>query len=658
MKKLNILRLISTVAIAAAGVFGIASVKESKKAQSVSAAGTIGSTITVYFDCSGDLSWWTGDSAETHVHYYGGSSSSTWPGAKMSLVSGETYLFSCDIPSNTTKVNFTRVQPNTSNVWNRIATSTDINVPVWTSNNTFHAYHDGYGDGNYAGSWELTSYTLSQYRVLDGVKEASAFNTDTVGGGLTYGVPSDPTYSNYTFAGWYTNEACTTPYTSRMIKEDTTIYAKFTTTKYTVYKYKVLNGGSPVLIESEEVGSGTVYSVPANRYEAGYTFGGWYSNDACTSSYTGSTITSNTSLYAKYTSGSWSGSIYVDLRDSGWAGAAAHYAVMFMDKTTYPTEIDGWSSYVTGTKINERLVEIPYSLEFEPLKMTIVRYNPAKTDWATQKWTNTWGQTPDIDVAEVVRIGDTTDGEGKNYAYAGYPKVVTWSPSSADIYLNSVKMNGDKNSEYYSSTVSLAANQQFKIQVGPYASGDYYGAFSTHSSLESTFDGDGTNNITCKAAGTYAFYFDSFKGSVYITKVEIAQADEWAEAFLGMSASSNNCAYTKTHWSEASTAYNGLSAAAKALCVAEAHIGPHDEAGTYLAEAIQRYDYVIQLYGTTSYPDFIGRVSAGKISLSQPILLLNINNRNTTPMIVIIVVSLVGFGAVGGYFFIRRRKEN
>lgn len=47
MKKLNILRLLSTVAIAAAGVFGIASVKEGKKAETVKADSYEGASTTM-----------------------------------------------------------------------------------------------------------------------------------------------------------------------------------------------------------------------------------------------------------------------------------------------------------------------------------------------------------------------------------------------------------------------------------------------------------------------------------------------------------------------------------------------------------------------------------------------------------------------------------
>lgn len=659
MKKHNILRLLSTVAIAAAGVFGIASVKESKTAESVSAAGTIGTNITVYLDCS-SLSWWDSSDAQVRVHYWGGASASDWPGAIMTAVSGSSHKYSCDIPSGTSQFIFTRVNKNDAGVvWNRSSKDggTAINKPSdWTSKNTWNLTADGtnYDDGNYTGSWGFTSYTVSQYKVLDGVKQATAFKTDTVGGGLTYDVPSAPTHTNYTFAGWYTNEACTTSYTARMIKANTTIYAKFTTTKYTVTKYKVLDGATPVKISSEEVGSGTSYPVPGNRYEAGYTFGGWFTNSACTTAYTTRSITANTNIYAKYTShAAWAGTVHVDLRDSGWADAAANYAVMFMNKTTYESEVDGWSTYVTGTATGIRLVEIPYSLSFEPLEMTLVRYNSnySQAQWNANKWSSTWGQTPDISVTNIIRIGNTTDGSGKNYAYAGFPKIVTWNPSSADVYLDDVKLNGNHDVEYYAPSITLIANQQFKIQVGPYASGDYYGNYSAHSSISSNFTGGGGNNIVCKIGGTYAFYFNSYSGSLYITKVEIAEADEWAQFFLDNVHCDATGATKPTGWSTCATEYAKLSGAAKNIAYSTV---AGDEG--YLPQAVKRYDHAL-----LSHPDlshFIVNSSnvARAVASSNSILLASTLGESGNTIISIVIISLISVSAIGGYFFLRRRK--
>lgn len=426
--------------------------------------------------------------------------------------------------------------------------------------------------------------------------------------------------------------------------------------KYTVTKYKVMDSGSPISIESEQVSAGDTYAVPASRYEAGYTFGGWYTTSACTTKYTAKAINANTDIYAKYTSGSWSGTVHVDLKDT-WSDAAANYAVLFMDKTTYPSEISGWSAYTTGTSANVKLVNVSYSLPFEPKEMTLVRYNSTYTQsqWNSQKWPtdgNKWGQTPDVSFGEVIRVG-TTVVDGKNLAYVGYPKVVRWNPSASDISLGSVKLNGSNHAEYYSTSVTLAANQEFKIQIAPYESGDYTGNYTTHSSLTSNFTGGGSSNIKALVAGTYAFYFDSANNSTYITKVEIAEADEWAQYFLnnvGCDATGRNL---PSGWSTCATEYGKLSGAAKDIVYG----ATASEGGTYVEQAVARYDVAVKNHPSlTKFIVNSGDTPRSAAIANVPSIFRSSESSNT--ILIVVIFSSIALTSIGGYFFLRHRKEN
>ena len=401
--------------------------------------------------------------------------------------------------------------------------------------------------------------------------------------------------------------------------------------------------------------AGTTYAVPANRYEAGYTFDGWYTTSACTTKYTAKAINANTGIYAKYTSHeAWAGTVNIDLRDT-WYDAAANYAVYFMNKT-YSPEVGGWSTYVTGTAANVRLVSVPYSLPFEPLQMTVVRYNSTytKSQWESQGFPtdgNKWGQTPDLSVNEVVRIGTTVE-DGKNLAYLGYPKVVRWNPSASDIFLNSVKLNGSNHAEYYSTSVTLAANQQFKIQIAPYENGDYYGNYTTHDSLKTSFEGGGSSNIVCKVGGTYAFYFDSTSNSTYITKVEIAEADEWAQYFLSHVGCDASGVKSPTGWDSCATEYAKLSGDAKDIVYG----ATGKESGTYVEQAVARYDVAVRNH--PSLTKFI--VNSGNTprtsSYVNPISIFN--KVDSSAVVISAVVIGVTALAVGGYFLLRKKKEN
>ncbi len=77
----------------------------------VASGGGSGSTTTTIY-CKMTQSWWTADGAAVGVHYWGGTSEgTTWPGVRMSPVSGEEGTWSYDVPSDITGIIFTRVNP-------------------------------------------------------------------------------------------------------------------------------------------------------------------------------------------------------------------------------------------------------------------------------------------------------------------------------------------------------------------------------------------------------------------------------------------------------------------------------------------------------------------------------------------------------------------
>ena len=90
-----------------------------------------------------------------------------------------------------------------------------------------------------------------------------------------------PEITGYTFAGWYDNEALSGDPVTEISAEATgekTYYAKWTANVYTVTLNT--NGGT---INSGDVTSytyGTGATLPTDVTHSGYTFGGWYDNDA------------------------------------------------------------------------------------------------------------------------------------------------------------------------------------------------------------------------------------------------------------------------------------------------------------------------------------------------------------------------------------------
>lgn len=141
--------------------------------------------------------------------------------------------------------------------------------------------------------WNIATYTVS-FDTGSGTSVAS----QTVNYSTTATQPVSPTQSGYTFGGWFSDEACTLSWSFMTpVTENKTLYAKWVPVPYTVS----FTTGSGTAIASQTVNYGSTATQPAAPTWAGYTFGGWYTDVDCTSSWSfATTITSDRLLYAKW----------------------------------------------------------------------------------------------------------------------------------------------------------------------------------------------------------------------------------------------------------------------------------------------------------------------------------------------------------------------
>ena len=497
----------------------------------------------------------------------------------------------------------------------------------------------------------------------------------------TYGEAA-PTKIGYAFGGFYDgdNGTGTQYYTSSLssarnwdknVTTGTTLYAKWTVSNFTVTKKMVLDGDVQAgNIGTDTVGNGATYAVPADRYEADCVFGGWYSNEACTTPYTATVITQNINVYAKYTThGPWAGTINIDLCNSELADAAANYAILLMDKTTYPSELDEWSSYCSF-EANVSSITIPYSVSFEPQTMVIVRYSSSysKSDWDEQKWPgspNAWGQTQDITFVSFLRVEHATvveQGVSKNVTTTTPPQVNIYN-SSADpepttiVSLSNHKTNGVNHIEYYASA-TFTENQQFIIFMEDSTKAQYYTSFSTHPGLSDCFvlDSNYPYHVICLQAGTYSMYFDSFTCSVYITSVAAAEADEWAQYFLANVGCDPHGINLPTGWSDCSTRFKALSNDAKDI-IYDAEAG---DVG-YIPQAVKRYDWAITVH--PSLEKFIVnsdeevRTSAAAIRSFSPYSLFGEEEGIDSSIVLIIVASSISILSITALAVLMVKKK-
>ena len=147
---------------------------------------------------------------------------------------------------------------------------------------------------NLVAKWDINKYTV-QF-----VSEHGSFKDQTI----EHGKPIDtdkltiPEVEGYTFDGWYADENRTIEFDfTKPITSNTTVYAKWTANDYEV-SFITEHGKTPT---SQNVKYNGTATNPGELTEEGYTFIGWYADEAHKTKFDFSTpITGDTKVYAKW----------------------------------------------------------------------------------------------------------------------------------------------------------------------------------------------------------------------------------------------------------------------------------------------------------------------------------------------------------------------
>jgi len=147
---------------------------------------------------------------------------------------------------------------------------------------------------NLVAKWDINKYTV-QF-----VSEHVSFADQTVEHGkpIDTGKLTIPDVDGYTFGGWYADNTYSTKFDfSTPITGDTKVYAKWTAKDYEV-SFITEHGKTPT---SQNVPYNEPAKDPGELTEEGYTFIGWYADEAHKTKFDFSTpITSDTKVYAKW----------------------------------------------------------------------------------------------------------------------------------------------------------------------------------------------------------------------------------------------------------------------------------------------------------------------------------------------------------------------
>ncbi len=123
-------------------------------------------------------------------------------------------------------------------------------------------------------------------------------------------MPTPPTRTGYTFAGWNTNADGTgdTFTSSTLVTADITVYAQWTTNAYTVtFNYNYAGATEPYTTRSTDYNTSLGSNMPANPTRTGYTFVSWNTKaDGTGVTFTSSTVvTADITVYAQWTSNTY-----------------------------------------------------------------------------------------------------------------------------------------------------------------------------------------------------------------------------------------------------------------------------------------------------------------------------------------------------------------
>ncbi len=343
------------------------------------------------------------------------------------------------------------------------------------------------------------------------------------------------------------------------------------------------------------------------------------------------------------------GEIYLDLYEfSSWENSNAKFAVYFFDGEGNH-DFSDFSSCVSAT---DHLHIVSYELDFIPTSMIGYRYDPTTETPSTDV---KWNQTQDLDFHEYGVIGVTDWNYGWSDGLATVK--ITRGVDEFDVVLDNYKRNAENKSEHYNDYIDLQENDEFVID---YNSTSYHNWDCLELFNDNFSDDALTNKIKVNVGGTYSFYFKAYETEevhhdVFISKPEVAFADAWAQSFL-----SGNCETTKSNWSGYEDEFDKLPHSAQTFLLNVEHEpDPNVHFENYFAQAIQRYDYVIYLYGTSDYYDYIGRVDAGKFTPRTPDSLGSaVSNDSSASIALVVIVSVTSLTAVVGCIVLKRRKAN
>ena len=275
--------------------------------------------------------------------------------------------------------------------------------------------------------------------VTNGGSEVAAIN---VADGEKLVLPEAPTKAESAFGGWYTDAGLTAAFdASEAITADITLYAKWNPIWNVTLSY---NYGETPETKVVAVAKDSVMDAPANLSRAGYFFGGWYDEAACTTEHDfTAAVTANTTIYAKWNaptkSYSYKCTTAGDRWQFRWKGTSVATladlkpgdTITFMVKFGHDGEGDA------GTAPTSCRIRTANDSSEKSLNLTGIALTPGADDWCyvtatIPAGTSILGQGILLTIDGTVKVNDTC--EIRAIAYNGIEIPVSSSSTSSGLY--------------------------------------------------------------------------------------------------------------------------------------------------------------------------------------------------------------------------------
>jgi len=280
-------------------------------------------------------------------------------------------------------------------------------------------------------------------------------------------------------------------------------------------------------------------------------------------------------------------------------------------------------------------------------------------------------------------VGEWSGSSGNGYSNDGVQVLIANSPlivTGTTSYTNVSKI------EVVYHTNKTSGSATLSMQVGSNASrSQTIGYDSSKTSDGRTYDFKATFDYATKQSGVVNFTVDTDTNSVYICSIKIVTstgstqiannsshkaaqrvAVKFANAFNAAMATTSNCTTNMSSaWSTCSSAYSTFLTEAAALGSAEELYAKNlvkyataqysDDSGEACIERMMKtYEVCVQKHGMTAFMSDLKPL--GSASHTNPITIIN-SKTDVNVVAIVVVTSVISLTAIGGYFFLRKRRE-